>query len=69
MRPALNPNGDSEDYVYLSRWAVKDLKLERGEIISIISPKDPNQTLIKRIVALQGIYLPFISMFKWLLCQ
>lgn len=54
MQPALNPNRGSEDYVFLSRWAVKDLDIERGDIISVVSPKDPNQTLIKRIVAMQG---------------
>lgn len=54
MQPALNPHPDSDDYVFLSKWAVKDLIVERGDIISLISPKDPDQKIIKRIVGLQG---------------
>lgn len=54
MQPTLNPDVNSEDYVFLSRWAVKDLYFERGDIISLISPKDQNQRIIKRIVGLQG---------------
>lgn len=54
MQPTLNPNVNSEDYVFLSRWAVKDLYFERGDIISMISPKDQNQRIIKRIIGLQG---------------
>lgn len=55
MQPALNPTIGSEDYVFLSKWSVKSMQVERGEIISLISPKDPSQKLIKRIVGLQGI--------------
>lgn len=54
MQPALNPRIGSEDYVFLSKWAVRNMYVQRGDIISLISPKDPNQKLIKRIVGLQG---------------
>lgn len=54
MQPALNPNSGSEDYVFLSKWAVRDMYVQRGDVISLISPKDPGQKLIKRIVGLQG---------------
>lgn len=55
MQPALNPSHcTSEDYVFLSKWAVKDMYVKRGDIISLISPKDPKQKLIKRVVGLQG---------------
>lgn len=56
MQPALNPNSNngSEDYVYLSKWAAKNIDVRRGDIISLISPKDPNEKLIKRVVGLQG---------------
>lgn len=57
MQPALNPNTGSEDYVFLSKWAIRDMYVQRGDIISLTSPKDPNQKLIKRIVGLQGFYL------------
>lgn len=54
MQPALNPRYGSEDYVFLSKWSVKDMEVQRGDIISLISPKDPSQKLIKRIVGLEG---------------
>lgn len=54
MQPALNPNFGSEDYVFLSKWSVRNIDVQRGDIIALISPKDPNQKLIKRIVGLQG---------------
>lgn len=55
MQPALNPDGSSAtDYVFLSRWAVRNMDVERGDVISLISPKDPNQKIIKRVVGLQG---------------
>lgn len=54
MQPALNPDPMIDDYVFLSKWSVKDLEFVRGEVISLISPKDPNQKIIKRIIGLQG---------------
>lgn len=54
MQPALNPKNGSEDYVFLSKWSVRNMYVERGDIISLTSPKDPKQKLIKRIVGLQG---------------
>lgn len=60
MQPALNPHIGSEDYVFLSKWAVRDMYVERGDIISLTSPKDPKQKLIKRIVGLQGSWMAFV---------
>ncbi|KAG7303216.1 hypothetical protein JYU34_011681 [Plutella xylostella] len=54
MQPVLNPESTNTDYVFLSRWAVRDFSVRRGDIISLVSPKDPNQKIIKRVVALQG---------------
>lgn len=55
MQPALNPDGGPvTDYVFLSRWAVRNMEVERGDVISLISPKDPGQKIIKRVVGLQG---------------
>lgn len=54
MQPALNPDANETDYVFLSRWAIRDLNVQRGDIISLISPKDPEQKIIKRVVGLQG---------------
>ncbi|XP_031620497.1 mitochondrial inner membrane protease subunit 2 [Contarinia nasturtii] len=66
MQPALNPKTEeSEDYVFLSKWALKDVhSVQRGDIISLTSPKDPSQKLIKRIVGLQGDIVPTIGYKK-----
>ncbi len=54
MQPALNPDADICDYVFLSRWGIRNYTVDRGDIVSLISPKDPEQKIIKRVVALQG---------------
>lgn len=54
MQPALNPDRSTTDYVFLNRWAVRGSEIERGDIVSLISPKDPTQTLIKRVVGIEG---------------
>ncbi|XP_037070812.1 mitochondrial inner membrane protease subunit 2-like [Pollicipes pollicipes] len=54
MQPALNPDGDIGDYVFLNRWAVRHFQLAPGAIVSLSSPKDPDQKLIKRVVGLEG---------------
>ncbi|GLV45812.1 uncharacterized protein CBL_02832 [Carabus blaptoides fortunei] len=54
MQPAFNPDKNITDYVYLNRWAVRGLDIKRGEIISLISPKNPEQKIIKRVVGVQG---------------
>lgn len=54
MQPALNPEAGITDYVFLSSWKVRDFQLNRGDIVALISPKDPEQKIIKRIVGLQG---------------
>lgn len=54
MQPALNPDRNITDYVFLNRWAIRQLHIQRGDIISLISPKDPEQKIIKRVVGIQG---------------
>ncbi|XP_053983094.1 mitochondrial inner membrane protease subunit 2 [Hylaeus volcanicus] len=54
MQPTLNPDIKHCDYVFLSRWAVRSQNIQRGEIVAVISPKVPSQTLIKRVVGLSG---------------
>ncbi|XP_046964055.1 mitochondrial inner membrane protease subunit 2 [Vanessa cardui] len=54
MQPVLNPESQNKDYVFLSRWSVSDYQVNRGDIISLVSPKNPNQMIIKRVVALEG---------------
>ncbi|XP_071651713.1 mitochondrial inner membrane protease subunit 2 [Temnothorax longispinosus] len=54
MQPALNPDLRYPDYVFLNRWAIRNRDIQRGDIVCIVSPKVPNQTLIKRVVGLAG---------------
>lgn len=39
MQPALNPDANTSDYVFLSRWAIKNYSVERGSVVALISPK------------------------------
>ncbi|KAF7266855.1 hypothetical protein GWI33_019879 [Rhynchophorus ferrugineus] len=54
MQPALNPDKNITDYVFLNRLAVKSYEIKRGDIVSLVSPKDPTQKIIKRVVGVQG---------------
>ncbi|XP_063698597.1 mitochondrial inner membrane protease subunit 2 [Culicoides brevitarsis] len=62
MQPCLNSqNSSTPDYVLLSRTAVRNLEFNRGDVVSVISPKDPNQRIIKRIVGLEGDLIPTLG--------
>ncbi|XP_039618073.1 mitochondrial inner membrane protease subunit 2 [Polypterus senegalus] len=55
MRPSLNPEGrQASDIVLLNRWSVRNYQVQRGDVVSLISPKDPQQKIIKRVIALEG---------------
>ncbi|KYN09669.1 Integrin-alpha FG-GAP repeat-containing protein 2 [Trachymyrmex cornetzi] len=54
MQPALNPDLRYSDYVFLNRWTIRNQDIQRGDIVCVVSPKVPNQTLIKRVVGLAG---------------
>ncbi|XP_022909343.2 mitochondrial inner membrane protease subunit 2 [Onthophagus taurus] len=54
MQPSLNPDKEITDYVFLNRWSVRSHEITRGDIISLKSPKDPEQKIIKRIVGVAG---------------
>lgn len=54
MQPALNPDEKNPDYVFLNRRAIANEDIQRGEIVSVISCKFPNQVLIKRVIGLAG---------------
>uniref|UniRef100_UPI00358E7773 mitochondrial inner membrane protease subunit 2 isoform X1 n=2 Tax=Myxine glutinosa TaxID=7769 RepID=UPI00358E7773 len=55
MQPCLNPDrSQSPDVVLLNRWNVHSLDVQRGEIISLMSPRNPEQKMIKRVIALEG---------------
>uniref|UniRef100_A0A3B3SHS2 Mitochondrial inner membrane protease subunit n=1 Tax=Paramormyrops kingsleyae TaxID=1676925 RepID=A0A3B3SHS2_9TELE len=55
MQPSLNPEGQTtSDVVLLSRWSVRDYQVQRGDIVSLLSPKNPQQKIIKRVIGLEG---------------
>ena len=55
MQPCLNPDGsNTRDFVFLNRWRWNNFDYSRGDVVSLVSPKDPNYVLIKRIIALEG---------------
>ncbi|XP_066505927.1 mitochondrial inner membrane protease subunit 2 isoform X1 [Hoplias malabaricus] len=58
MQPSLNPEGSSApDVVLLSRWSVRNYQVQRGDIVSVVSPKNPKQKIIKRVIALEGDFI------------
>lgn len=55
MQPSLNPEGAAaSDIVLLNRWSVRNYQVQRGDIVSLVSPKNPEQKIIKRVIALEG---------------
>ncbi|XP_026991927.1 mitochondrial inner membrane protease subunit 2 isoform X1 [Tachysurus fulvidraco] len=58
MQPSLNPQGSlSSDVVLLNRWSVRNYEVQRGDIVSVVSPKNPKQKIIKRVIALEGDFI------------
>ncbi|XP_075392624.1 mitochondrial inner membrane protease subunit 2-like isoform X3 [Tenrec ecaudatus] len=55
MQPSLNPGGSqSSDVVLLNHWRVRNLHVRRGDVVSLVSPRNPGQKIIKRVIALEG---------------
>ncbi|XP_048404829.1 mitochondrial inner membrane protease subunit 2 isoform X2 [Stegostoma tigrinum] len=55
MQPSLNPPGRTTcDIVLLNRWSVRNYEVQRGDVISLVSPKNPEQKIIKRVIAVEG---------------
>ncbi|XP_048692030.1 mitochondrial inner membrane protease subunit 2 isoform X5 [Caretta caretta] len=55
MQPSLNP-GERQvsDVVLLNHWSIRNYEVQRGDIVSLVSPKNPEQKIIKRVIALEG---------------
>lgn len=56
MKPTLNPlpfPGET-DFVLLNKFRARDYQVDRGEVVCLISPKDPQQRIIKRVMAKEG---------------
>lgn len=53
MQPTFNPNR-TVDLVFLSYLPVRFNSIKRGDIIVAISPRNPNETIIKRVIGVEG---------------
>ena len=42
------------EWVWVNNWRAQHHNINRGDIIVYISPKNPNEMLIKRVIALEG---------------
>ena len=64
MQPTFNEDKDEgSDFVLLSHWSSRKYEFKRGQVVSLISPREPNQLIIKRIIALEG-YHRFETQFS-----
>ncbi|KAJ8678835.1 hypothetical protein QAD02_014622 [Eretmocerus hayati] len=54
MQPTLNPDSENEDLVFLNRLVVRNRNIQRGDIVTFISPKYPHKIVIKRVIGLSG---------------
>ncbi|XP_019348046.1 mitochondrial inner membrane protease subunit 2 isoform X2 [Alligator mississippiensis] len=55
MQPSLNPGGgQASDVVLLNHWSIRNYEVQRGDIVSLVSPRNPEQKIIKRVIALEG---------------
>ena len=68
MQPTLNPDSKTTDYVFLNHWSVRRYNINRGDVISFISPKSPDRLLIKRVIGLAGDVISTIG-YKTAVCQ
>ena len=63
MSPTININRESTDYIFVTRlfnpWSfftnslIED-RVSRGDIVSLVSPKNPKESFVKRIVGMPG---------------
>lgn len=42
------------DIVLVNRWLIRNYDLKRGDIVILISPENPDEVLIKRLIAMEG---------------
>ncbi|XP_071589741.1 mitochondrial inner membrane protease subunit 2 isoform X2 [Heliangelus exortis] len=60
MQPSLNPGGrQASDVVLLNHWSIRNYDVQRGDIVSLVSPRNPEQKIIKRVIALEGDIIKF----------
>lgn len=60
---------NSSDLILLSHWSTRNYQIERGFIVSLVSPKNPHHIIIKRVIGLEGnkIIIEFCFKFFFIL--
>lgn len=53
MQPLFNP-GNVTDYIFLYRWTLRRSDILRGDVISFISPRNPDHIIVKRVIGISG---------------
>ncbi|CAF4802657.1 unnamed protein product [Rotaria sp. Silwood1] len=53
-KPLLNPTGLHSDWILIKRWHMDDYFLQKDDIISFESPREPGIYMIKRVKALEN---------------
>lgn len=53
LPPNLRPKYSS-DVVLVNKWIMRNYDLKRGDIVILVSPLDPDEVLIKRLIAFEG---------------
>lgn len=51
---SMEPGLEDQERIFINKWAYRLENIERGDIIVFIYPRDPNKSLIKRVIALPG---------------
>ena len=61
---------NSSDLVLLSHWSTRNYNIHRGDIVSLVSPKNPSVIIIKRVIALEGEHVFHVTTLRlyWHVC-
>lgn len=62
MQPLINPQANAtRDMLLLSRLPIKFNKIQRGDVVAVVSPKDKKEVLLKRVIGLPGDVIKTVS--------
>jgi inner membrane protease subunit 2 len=61
MQPLINTKSQQNDMILLSNWPVKLDRIKHGDVVVLVSPKNPTSWLVKRVIGLPGDVVTTIS--------